>query len=508
MKSINFKKRWEAKHPLYRLEAVMRASIDSTEIIANEQAEILILINNSTASAYYDKNNLTNAQNVGALYIKNRNNIKKFVNEAGLTSKKLIELSKTSEKNIKRMTNEELHSHFQKFFSLFSRLFAFYNLSRPDYLIGIDERIKTFIKNLEDNQEKQDKIFTDLTAHTENSKLNLHDLEQLLFTKTVQEHKDFKKHKNLKQLIKEDDVIFKKLKQLINNFSWISAQEGSEAFSRDYYIEKINILLKNNKNAIQEKIEEIKKKPQKVRQKKNELIKKYKINNELKSLTDSVGELTGLRLNIRLWWTEASFFSLPLFQELNNRIGLNQKKLHGFCYSEYLLRNEVLDFLLGQKIITNNDIKKRAKNSLLLMKEKNIKFFVGEEAKKIEKQYIHEDNLSNIKKINGRVANKGFVRAKAWVISPSVANQLEKASQMKKGFVLVAAMTRPQFIDAISKSSAIITDEGGITCHAAIISREFNKPCIIGTHNATKIIKDNDLLEVDADNGIIKIINN
>jgi len=49
-----------------------------------------------------------------------------------------------------------------------------------------------------------------------------------------------------------------------------------------------------------------------------------------------------------------------------------------------------------------------------------------------------------------------------------------------------------------------VTDEGGVTCHAAIIAREMNKPCIIGTKVATKVLKDGDMVEVDGDEGIIR----
>jgi pyruvate, water dikinase len=58
----------------------------------------------------------------------------------------------------------------------------------------------------------------------------------------------------------------------------------------------------------------------------------------------------------------------------------------------------------------------------------------------------------------------------------------------------------------MKKASAIITDEGGITSHAAIVSREMKKPCVIGTKIATKILKDGDLVEVDADRGIVNIL--
>lgn len=71
---------------------------------------------------------------------------------------------------------------------------------------------------------------------------------------------------------------------------------------------------------------------------------------------------------------------------------------------------------------------------------------------------------------------------------------------------MVCVMTLPDYVSAMKLAKAIITDEGGITCHAAIISRELGIPCIVGTKIATKILKDGDLVEVDADRGIIKII--
>jgi phosphohistidine swiveling domain-containing protein len=74
-----------------------------------------------------------------------------------------------------------------------------------------------------------------------------------------------------------------------------------------------------------------------------------------------------------------------------------------------------------------------------------------------------------------------------------------KNQNISEDEILVASMTRPEFLPLMKKAKAFITNEGGITCHAAIVSREMNKPCIIGTKNATQIIKDGDLIEVDAD---------
>ena len=56
------------------------------------------------------------------------------------------------------------------------------------------------------------------------------------------------------------------------------------------------------------------------------------------------------------------------------------------------------------------------------------------------------------------------------------------------------------------KAKAIVTDEGGITCHAAIVSRELGKVCVVGTKIATQIFKDGDMVEVDANKGVVRII--
>ncbi len=74
------------------------------------------------------------------------------------------------------------------------------------------------------------------------------------------------------------------------------------------------------------------------------------------------------------------------------------------------------------------------------------------------------------------------------------------------GDILVTTMTRPDFMQLMRKAKAVVTDEGGIICHAAIVSRELGIPCIIGTKNATKILNTGDQIEMDLKTGIIKKI--
>ena len=119
-------------------------------------------------------------------------------------------------------------------------------------------------------------------------------------------------------------------------------------------------------------------------------------------------------------------------------------------------------------------------------------------------QYEFKDlnlNIPQADSLQGSAAFKGCVRGIVRIVKNERSN-----NKVQEGDVLVSPMTTPDFISAMKKAVAFVTDEGGIMCHAAIIAREMKKPCIIGTKFATQVLKDGDLVEVDADNGVVRIL--
>ena len=127
----------------------------------------------------------------------------------------------------------------------------------------------------------------------------------------------------------------------------------------------------------------------------------------------------------------------------------------------------------------------------------------GEKAKKIFK-LIKEMQSSTESELIGTTASigSGNVTGKVRIVhDPNKMN-------FKKGEILVASMTRPDFVPLMRKAKGVITNEGGITSHAAIVSRELGIPCIIGTKIATKVLKNNALVEIDTNQGTVKIIKN
>ncbi len=131
---------------------------------------------------------------------------------------------------------------------------------------------------------------------------------------------------------------------------------------------------------------------------------------------------------------------------------------------------------------------------------KIVESICGEEAKAFREQSVQllDEGLTEAR---GFAASLGKAYGRVKVVMSN-----EDAKKVEKGDVLVIPMTRPEHVPYMKLASAIVTDDGGITCHAAIVSRELGKPCVIGTKIATQIFKDGDMVEVNANHGIVRKI--
>jgi phosphoenolpyruvate synthase/pyruvate phosphate dikinase len=114
---------------------------------------------------------------------------------------------------------------------------------------------------------------------------------------------------------------------------------------------------------------------------------------------------------------------------------------------------------------------------------------------------LKQEAADSATEVKGQTAFKGKVRGLVKVVRRRA--DLEK---VKEGDILVSPITDANYVPAMQRSAAFVTDEGGVMCHAAIVARELKKPCIIGTKVATQVLKDGDLVEVDADTGVVRIL--
>jgi phosphohistidine swiveling domain-containing protein len=160
-----------------------------------------------------------------------------------------------------------------------------------------------------------------------------------------------------------------------------------------------------------------------------------------------------------------------------------------------------IDHLLPEEINKNvkKNIKQKPKRRSVFFLDKQRYVLLPTNATKLEQAILDKSDtlFKRTKVIKGICAQSGRYKGKARVVK-----NLYKLKQCRPGEVLVTFMTRPQINSVIKKVGAIITDEGGILSHAAILAREFKIPCVVGTKIATKVFKDGD--KVDANHGIVR----
>jgi len=163
--------------------------------------------------------------------------------------------------------------------------------------------------------------------------------------------------------------------------------------------------------------------------------------------------------------------------------------------------NEIQEYLAKNKFdLPVNELGKRKKRYFYLCSKEEEKVITNSRTiDRINRElFSKKENVTSLK---GATAHPGRVKG-------IVYNRLKNKKKMPEGAVLVTSMTHPNDVPLIGKCSAIVTDEGGILCHAAIIAREMNKPCIIGTKIGTKVLKEGSLVEVNATEGTVKLIKN
>lgn len=286
-------------------------------------------------------------------------------------------------------------------------------------------------------------------------------------------------------------------KKILNHFAkwrWTPFTYVGPAYELNYYLAVWAGLLKE-KNDIKKKITELENYTKIVVSKKVKIIKDLKISTADQTLFNIAADI----IFLKAYRKDALFYGMyvldKLLREIARRLQLSLQQVRFMAFWETpkaISRNYFSDKVLNER------------RNFSVYYQKNIKgiIYIGKKAKqflaglKMEKAVV-----KNISTISGTVACPGKAKGRIKII-----NIPGEMAKMNKGDIMVAQTTYPALVPAMKKAVAIITDDGGITCHAAIVSRELRIPCIVGTKTATKVLCDGDLVEVDAGRGVIKII--
>ena len=308
--------------------------------------------------------------------------------------------------------------------------------------------------------------------------------------------KRLKSDKNLMENFNQGDysTIKKGLDELIDRFWWTGmGWENLNPNSRRFFIDTITKRLEDIED-INEAIKDIRSSVDLIKRQRHEIVKKHNISKEIRYLLELFDEYAYWHDRRKEMQVKTIYSAYLILLEVARRKNCNPDDL------EWLWHEEVSGLLDGKKP-DKEEIERRKKAVAVLVEGRKIQTWSGEKALRIKEKEFPEKQY-DVNEIKGVPASPG----KAKGIARVCAGVEEALKKVKKGDILITGMTLPDYVPAMKRAAAIVTDEGGITCHAAIISRELKIPCIIGTKIATKVFKDGDIVEVDADKGIVRKI--
>ncbi len=395
--------------------------------------------------------------------------------------------------DLKTLNKAELFKLYQEIFEWYPETASVSHLIESFVLM--DEELKDKLVEYYEKSDKKEKFnvyFTKLTQPIRPSFTNDETISLLKIIKFIKENSvDFENQKLLKLL--EDHR---------NEFYWVRCNyaDGEES-TLEYFIKEVKSLLARNVDPVSTLKEED---------------AKYEFNKKEKERVLSELDIKDEKTLLMIKLSE----QLLHFQDDRKKVILtilcNLNKVLYEIAERYNLDKRLILYLRAEEVLqeivekmTNEQLQER-KNGCMLLWERtgnqkgeygyDIEILVGKESEDFILK-LKEEEKEEINDFRGMCASTGNAIGKV-----RICRTKEDLLKFEEGEVLVTSMTRPEFVSAMKKATAIITDEGGITCHAAIISRELSIPCIIGTKIATRVLKDGDLVEVRANHSLIKII--
>lgn len=306
------------------------------------------------------------------------------------------------------------------------------------------------------------------------------------------------KKTNLNQLarkLKESQPqAFKLVNQHWQKWTWLPYGYRGPAYDLRYFLERWQLIFKGTISPAKISKETLIKE-RKTKNEQKKLLVRLKFNSyqlKLIKLTQAIVFIKDFRkgaLYHGCWAYE------PFLKEVGRRLGLTLAEVWAMS------PRELEETLLKGKF-SRRELKARSKEAVIYIDHKRYLTWTGQQAKSFLKSLPKEEVITeDVKEIIGTCASPGWARGRVKIVEKS-----GDMVKMNKGDILVSETTYPALVSAMKKASGIVTNAGGLACHAAIVSRELGIPCVVGTKIANKVLKDGDMVEVDATRGIVRKI--
>ncbi|MSU75845.1 MAG: hypothetical protein EXS55_05020, partial [Candidatus Magasanikbacteria bacterium] len=361
---------------------------------------------------------------------------------------------------------------------------------------NLTKRVKEYLRNLGVAEEKVNEYLVILTQPTKKSLIFI---EQEDLLKIVQE---IEKYPEALKLFKENDVqairsslpadLAKlvethRLKYYYTKHLWVSGE-----YTTDDYLGQLKDILEQGElaaNILERQQQEL----VKAQKRRDKLLGDLAISGQWRKVMDEFGNFMVTKIYRRYAQLMAVHHMSAILKEIARRGFMTEKQVR-------FMRPDEVENLLLNGVCNEQELLERTKYCVYYAERGYEKIMVGQEAMDYMKT-VEKEIDKDVKELRGEVGCVGYAKGPVKIII-----RAEDMAKMNQGDILVSIATDPDIVPAMKKAAAIVTEQGGVTSHAAIVSRELGIPCVIGTKIATKVLKDGDMVEVDANKGVVRKI--
>ena len=435
-------------------------------------------------------------ENIGDFAVSNLSNLDVINKTIKGLEDQTVELnslgSLIKESNLSFVSNLEINSLFLDILSGLKKFIRFTNLiNASDFYHGSFTKYLLELLHIDIEQNQ----FTNMSAHevysflTSPSKLawiqeEREDLLEILIEEDLQG----------KSIYTLSDSLYYKLVRHLEKYFWLEYEQEGECCSIKYFHTALINLSESISNA-KEELRKVKNQRLSLIQDKKDILEILNLSPITKRLFEVAEKFVYWKLHMREVKVRFYCCSETLFLELGKRFDLSRKEFR------HLSPAEISAWLLHGSVVKKTTLQDRIEYSVWHFHQGKYEIYTGQVASDLFSIVSEDEFEQTIKSLNGVCAYRGKVIGRVRQVIDS-----KSMKQFRSGEILVAYMTDVSVVPAMKIAGAIVTDVGGVTCHASIISREFKVPCVIGTRIGTKLLKDGYLVEVDAENGSIEIL--
>ena len=433
-----------------------------------------------------EKDSYEVGENIVERIVKEKDYAREINGNIILEADKLRKFCKTiPQKNLDKLSNKKLWKIYDKQDKIHKEYYTWcwIPVAADMFHNNLTDRVREHLWKIGVSENKLTEYFITLTQPTKKSLIFIEQQELLKIGEEI------KKIERLKDLPASAIKLLEqhRKKYYYTKFLWVAGE-----YTLKDYMEQLREIMKGNESCAQIIAKQNKSLALAIAKKKK-LMKELKLDEHWRNIFTAFGDFMVTKIYRRYAQIFAMYQMDTILKEIARRFCLTVKQVR------FMLPAEVKTMLLFRKYDVEISLE-RTRQCVYYVDKKTEKLLIGNDAKKMLPE-IKTKFDKEVKELKGEVACPGYGKGKVKIII-----RAEDMKKMRDGDILVSIATDPDIVPAMKRAAAIVTEQGGVTSHAAIVSRELNIPCVIGTKIVTRVLKDGDVVEVDATRGVIRII--